>query len=120
MAVNKQQLETQWNELSEQNSKILHELGPIKALKDRQWRLNNRAIDAIKIALDVYEYDGDVTPRSIRPHKGGRDIMKTVRIASETEYALAYLRRFHNVTLGDLVAEATAEKFESVIAEESS
>lgn len=119
---NKQLLNQQLDELSRERSVILKELGsPTKATKDSRWRLSIAAEDAIKEALDIvpWDFSGDLTMRKIRPHKGGRTSRKDIRLTKSTANKLAYLRRFHGLTLGDLVAEAVAKKFERVIEEES-
>ena len=52
--------------------------------------------------------------REITPHKGGRTVKKSTDVTPELDQMLAYLWQQHNISLGDIVAEAVKVKYQSV------
>jgi len=58
-------------------------------------------------------YTYNVLPKGwkIRPHKGGRSISKRTDVTPVSARKLAALRRDHQISLGDIVAEAVEKKW---------
>lgn len=49
----------------------------------------------------------------ITPHKGGRTVKKSTDVTPEVSEMLAHLWQHHNISLGDIVAEAVKVKYQA-------